>query len=185
MCAKKSMNSEIRRTATGSNRAASPAKLLKLFAMASLLLIAAGNANAMEIEEWRFQTSIYTHHWSSDPEHVSNSKLLDLEFETTKRWVYGFAWFQNSFGQPSQYLYAGYSWPLFKSEHFYFKLTGGFLHGYKEPYEDKIPMNGLGVAPALVPSFGYRYKRVFTEMQILGTAALTWTVGFNFGHKKN
>ena len=180
MCAKKSMNSEIRRTATGSNRAASPAKLLKLFAMASLLLIAAGNANAMEIEEWRFQTSIYTHHWSSDPEHVSNSKLLDLEFETTKRWVYGFAWFQNSFGQPSQYLYAGYSWPLFKSEHFYFKLTGGFLHGYKEPYEDKIPFNGLGVAPAILPSFGVRYKRVMAEVQIAGTAAITITAGLRF-----
>jgi erythritol kinase len=67
----------------------------------------------------------------------------------------------------------------------YFKLTGGLLHGYKEPYDDKIPMNGLGVAPAIVPAFGFKYKRVLTEIQILGTAALTWTVGFNFGHKSD
>ena len=163
----------------------SPIKFLGLAVLTGFMLLAAGNASAMEIAEWRFQTSLYTHHWSSDPDHVSNSKLIDLEFETTTKWIYGFAYFQNSFGQPSQYLYAGYSWPLFKTDWSYFKLTGGFLHGYKEPYEDKIPANGLGIAPAIVPSFGLKYKRVFTEVQILGTAAFTWTVGFNFGHKSD
>jgi hypothetical protein len=177
------MNPEIKHTGRLSGRAATGAKTFRLLAVAMLLLIAVQNAGAMEIKEWRFQTSIYTYHWSHDPEHVSNSKLLDIEFEATNRWIFGFAYFDNSFGQPSQYLYAGYSWPLFKTDWTYFKLTGGFLHGYKDPYEDKIPLNGLGVAPAIVPSFGLRYKRVFTEMQILGTAALTWTVGFNFGHK--
>jgi hypothetical protein len=166
-------------------RTKTPRQLLRLAIISLTTLLATGNVSAMEITEWRFQTSIYTHHWSPDPEHVSNSKLLDLEFETSKKWIYGFAYFQNSFGQPSQYLYAGYSWPLFKTDWAYFKLTGGFLHGYKDPYDDKIPMNGLGVAPAIVPSLGLRYKRVFTEMQILGTAAITWTVGFNFGHKSD
>jgi len=166
-------------------RTHSPVKSLRLFILGCLLLIAAGNANALDIAEWRFQTSIYTHHWSSDPDHVSNSKLLGIEFETTNRWIGGFGYFDNSFGQPSQYLYAGYQWPLFKSEWAYFKLTGGLLHGYKDPYEDKIPLNGLGIAPAIVPAFGFKYKRVFTEIQILGTAALTWTVGFNFGHKSD
>jgi len=177
------MNPETTQMTRLPGRENSPVKLLGLAVLTVLMLMAAGKASAMDITEWRFQTSIYTHHWSSDPEHVSHSKLLNLEFETDKKWIYGFAYFQNSFGQPSQYLYAGYSWRLFKTDWAYFKLTGGVLHGYKEPYEDKIPMNGLGVAPALVPSFGLRYKRVFTEMQILGTAALTWTVGFNFGHK--
>ena len=63
-------------------RTKSPLKLLRLFIISGLLLIAAGNANALDIAEWRFQTSIYTHHWSSDPDHVSNSKLLGIEFET-------------------------------------------------------------------------------------------------------
>ena len=179
------MNPEIRSATDPSKRIVASAKLLKLVTIAGLLLMAAGNVNAMEISEWRFQTSIYTHHWSSDPDHVSNSKVLNIEFETTRQWVGGFAYFDNSFGQPSQYLYVGYSWPLFKTDWVYFKLTGGLLHGYKEPYEDKIPANGFGIAPAIVPSFGFRYKRVFTEMQILGTAALTWTVGFNFGQKSD
>ena len=162
-----------------------PARLTGIPWVTMCLLMLSGNASAMEINEWRFQTSLYTVHWSPDPEHVNNSKLLNLEFETTNKWVYGFAWFDNSFGQPSQYLYGGYSWQLFNKDWFYFKLTGGLLHGYKEPYEDKIPLNSLGVAPAIVPSFGFRYRRVFTEVQILGAAAATVTAGFSFGGKAN
>ncbi len=162
-----------------------PAKLLRLVLMAGLLLVAASNASAMEIAEWRFQTSLYTKHWDSDPDHVNNSKLLNIEFITTNKWVYGFAWFDNSFGQPSQYLYAGYSWRLFRTDWAYFKLTGGLLHGYKEPHDGKIPLNGLGIAPAILPSFGLKYKRVFTELQILGVAAITVTAGFTFGLKSD
>lgn len=161
------------------------AKLLRLLAMTGLLLFSISNANALEIKEWRFQTSLYTKHWDPDPDHVNNSKLLNIEFETTSRWIYGFAHFDNSFGQPSQYLYAGYSWPILGRDWAYFKLTGGLLHGYKEPHEDKIPLNGLGVAPAIIPTFGLRYKRVFTEFQILGVAAITVTAGFTFGHKSD
>jgi len=160
-------------------------KTLGVVGLAILLLAAAGNTNAMEIAEWRLQTSLYTKHWDPDPDHVNNSKAIIIELESTTKWIYGFSYFDNSFGQPSQYLFAGYSWPLFKSEYAYFKITGGLLHGYKEPYEDKIPMNQLGIAPAIVPTFGVKYKRVFTELQILGTAAITWTAGFNFGHKKD
>jgi len=167
------------------SHAGRPINLPGLILLTVCLLIATGNAFATEIKEWRFQTSLYTKHWDPDPEHVNNQKLLDIEVETTKNWTYGLAWFQNSFGQSSQYLYAGYSWNLFRTDWFYFKLTGGLLHGYKDPYEDKIPLNGLGIAPAIVPSFGVRYKRVFSEVQILGNAAITVTAGFSFGHKSD
>ncbi len=160
-----------------------PVKPIGFILLGLYFLMATGNAAALEVKEWRFQTSLYTRHWDPQPEHVNNTKLLNLELETTSKWIYGFAWFDNSFGQPSQYLYAGYSWKLFSSDWAYFKLTGGFLHGYKKPYENKIPFNKYGVAPAAVPSFGVRYKRVFGEVQILGTAAFTVTAGFNFGRK--
>ena len=157
----------------------------QLLLMGLFFLIAMSNASAFEIKEWRFQTSLYTIHTDPEPDHVNNSKLLNIEFETTTKWIYGFAHFDNSFGQPSQYLYAGYSWKLYGKDWAYFKLTGGLLHGYKEPYEDKIPLNELGVAPAIVPAFGLKYKRVFTEVQILGLAAVTVTAGFSFGHKSD
>jgi hypothetical protein len=167
------------------NHFALPKKVFGCILLTAYMLMASTNAAAMDIKEWRFQTSLYTKHWDSDPEHVNNTKLLDIEFETSKKWIFGFAYFQNSFGQPSQYLYAGYSWPLFRTDWFYFKLTGGLLHGYKDPYEDKIPLNGLGIAPAIVPTFGVRYKRVLGEVQILGNAAITVTAGFTFGHKSD
>ena len=179
------MKPEISRIGSPLSLTASPAKLLRLVTMAGLLLMAVGNVSAFEIAEWRFQTSLYTKHWDPEPNHVNNSKLLNIEFETTSRWIYGFAHFDNSFGQPSQYLYTGYSWPLFSKDWAYFKLTGGFLHGYKEPHENKIPLNGLGVAPAIVPTFGLKYKRVFTELQILGNSAITVTAGFSFGRKSD
>ena len=156
-----------------------------MITIAGLLLTATGNVSAMEIAEWRFQTSVYTKHWNPKPEHVNHSNLLNIEFEATNRWIYGLAFFDNSFGQPSQYLYAGYSWPLFSQDWAYFKLTGGFIHGYKKPYEDKIPLNDLGVGPAIIPTFGLKYKRVFTELQILGNAVITVTAGFSFGHKSD
>jgi len=182
---KNSMNPEITHARCTPRRSDLTMKMLRIMTMTGLLLVAVGNASAMEIVEWRFQTSLYTKHWDPDPEHVNNSKLLNIEFETSTRWIYGFAWFDNSFGQPSQYLYAGYKWPLFKKDWFYFSLSGGLLHGYKEPYEEKIPMNQLGIAPAIVPAFGFKYKRVFSQIQILGTAAVTVTAGFNFGHKSD
>lgn len=177
------MNPESKHTGRGIGHANSRTSKTCQGLLAALLLLLAANATAMEIAEWRFQTSLYTKHWSPDPEHVNNQKLLNLEFATTDRWIYGFAHFDNSFGQPSQYLYAGYSWPLFSKDWAYLKLTGGILHGYKEPYEDKIPLNSLGFAPAIIPTLGFKYKRVFTELQIAGTAAITVTAGFSFGHK--
>jgi hypothetical protein len=134
---------------------------------------------------WKFfndtaTTEIYTKHFDPDPEHVNNQKMLGLESEMKNNWVFGLAVFDNSFGQNSQYLYTGYKWDLFGSKLWYFKLTGGLLHGYKEPYEDKIPLNELGVAPAILPTLGFQYKFFVVEANLAGTAALTITAGIAF-----
>lgn len=161
-----------------------PVKWLAYLLFAGCFLVGATSSFAMDIKEWKFQTSLYTRHWSPNDDHNNNIRLINFEFETTRKWLYGFAWFDNSFDQPSQYVYAGYHWDIFDTDWAYVKLTGGLLHGYKDEYKDKIPFNGLGVAPAIVPAFGVRYKRVFSELQILGGAAITLTAGFTFGQKK-
>jgi hypothetical protein len=88
--------------------------------------------------------------------------------------------FDNSFGQPSQLIFIGKTWPIARSEYWYIKLMGGLLHGYKEPYENKIPLNGLGVAPAIIPALGFRYRRVFAEANLGGLAVVTFNVGVRF-----
>lgn len=132
------------------------------------------------VEAWRIQTSLYTKHFDPDPDHNNDQHLIAVEAEFANRWLAGAAVFDNSFGQPSQMLFVGRIWPLLGSEHWYFKLTGGLLHGYKEPYEDKIPFNGLGIAPAIVPALGFRYRSVILEANLGGLAVVTFTGGIRF-----
>jgi len=124
--------------------------------------------------------SLYTTHYDPKPEHVNRQNMLGFELETEEKQVYGLAIFDNSFGQNSEYLYTGKKWHNFRSERMYFKLTGGLLHGYKEPYENKIPLNDLGIAPALVLTLGYQHKGLVIEFSQLGLSAGIITVGFAF-----
>ena len=124
--------------------------------------------------------SLYTTHYDPKPEHVNHQNMLGFELETKGKQVYGLAIFDNSFGQKSEYLYTGKKWHNFRSERMYFKLTGGLLHGYKEPYENKIPLNDLGIAPALVLTLGYQHKGLVIEFSQLGLSAGIITVGFAF-----
>jgi len=133
-----------------------------------------------EIDEWYIYTSLYTHHWNPSPEHNNHQKMLGLELHMKNRWLFGLTSFDNSYDQRSEYLYAGYPWSLFGSSHWYFKLTGGLMYGYKEPYEDKIPFNGLGVAPVIMPTFGFRWRSLVTELNIGGTAVINVTAGIAF-----
>lgn len=172
--------------------------LLKTIAAALLLLtamtlsisqcLAQTNDNSiisLWTTEWDFNqtyvySSLYTKHFDPDPNHVNDQNMLGFEGQTKDKRVLGLAVFDNSFGQKSEYLYMGKTWRRFGSDHWYFKLTGGLLHGYVEPYEDKILFNGLGVAPAIVPTMGYKRKTFVVEFNQLGLAASMITVGFTF-----
>lgn len=132
------------------------------------------------IDHWKVSFSFYTYHFDPDPDHNNNQNLIGVETHFNNDWFAGAAVFDNSYDQPSQFVFVGKKWQIMRSEHWYFKLMGGLLHGYKEPYEDKIPFNGLGVAPAIVPALGYQYRRVFVEANLGGLAALTMTAGFSF-----
>ena len=76
--------------------------------------------------------------------------------------------------------YVGRTYRALQSDRWYYKLTGGLLHGYKEPCEDKIPLNDLGVAPAIIPASDYRNKYVFAEFSQLGLAAGIIIAGVSF-----
>lgn len=132
------------------------------------------------VDHWTVQTSVYTRHWNPHPDHNNNQQLLGLESHFNNHWLTGAAVFQNSFGQSSQMVYLGKKWDLSDSQHLYFKFVGGFLHGYKAPYEDKIPFNGLGAAPVLIPSVGFRYRHLIIESTFAGNAAVTITAGLSF-----
>lgn len=134
-------------------------------------------------EPWRsdrfyVETSLYTRHFNSDPAHVDTQKLIRFEWNVSEQWLLGASAFDNSFGQPSQYVYGGYRWrPFDKLQPFYVKISAGLVHGYKDEFRDKIPMNHSGVAPVIVPSLGYCFNRLCSEVVIFGTAGLLVTIG--------
>jgi hypothetical protein len=117
-------------------------------------------------------------HFDSDPAHVNQQNLVLGEWNVTEQWLVGAAFFDNSFGQWSQYVYGGYRFRPFKAlQPLYFKLTAGIVHGYKDEYQDKIPYNSSGIAPVIIPSIGYCINRYCSELVIFGTAGMLLTFG--------
>ena len=141
-------------------------------------------------EPWRtdriyLQTSLATVHFSPNPDHDNTQRLMNLEWRFQDRpkygqWLAGFSAFDNSFGQNSQYLYGGWLARPFDGpgwQPMYFKITAGVLHGYKGEYQNKIPFNSSGYAPAVVPSIGYCINRFCSELVLFGTAGAMLTLG--------
>lgn len=128
---------------------------------------------------WYLQTSVYTRHFSPDPEHNNHQQLLGLEYHDASGWLLGGATFLNSFDQRAYYAYGGKrydsaDYPL------YVKLTGGLLEGYHSKYQNKIPLNRYGVAPVVIPSLGTYYGPVSAELVLLGFNAAMITTGVRF-----
>jgi hypothetical protein len=133
-------------------------------------------------DRWYFQTAVWTWHFHPDDDH-KQSVLLDTEYRFDRRWlegqpIAGLALFTNSFGQFSQFLYAGLQWrPIPQHQPFYVKVAAGVLHGYRGEHQDKIPFNSTGFAPIILPSVGYCWVRYCTEAILLGGNAMLFSVG--------
>lgn len=126
---------------------------------------------------WYVQGSVWTKHFSPDPEHNNNQNLIGLERHRDDSYLWGAATFRHSFGGRSHYGYVGKRFD-FAGTPFNAKLTAGLLHGYRGEYRDKIPFNRFGIAPAVIPSLGASYRRVGVDVVLLGTAATMVNVGF-------
>ena len=134
-------------------------------------------------EPWRtdrfyLETSVYTRHFSYDAAHVDKQKLILGEWNITEQWLIGASVFDNSFGQSSQYVYGGWRYrPFAQLQPFYVKVSAGLTHGYRDQYRDKIPFNHSGIAPVIIPSVGYCFSRVCSEVVLFGGAGLLVTLG--------
>jgi hypothetical protein len=149
-------------------------------AMAESQAAEAGSPVQGGITGWNLQFSLYTRHWDPSPEHNNHQHMITLEARWRDDWLAGLSVFENSFYQDTQLVYVGKTWSLPDSPNWYFKVIGGLVHGYKEPYQDKIPLNGLGVAPAIIPSLGYRRRHLMIEAHFAGLSAMTLTAGIRF-----
>ena len=59
-------------------------------------------------------------------------------------------------------------------------LTGGVIHGYKEPYHRKIPFNDKsGWGLTAIPAVGYDFSRNWgAQINVLGTAGLMFQLNY-------
>ena len=134
-------------------------------------------------EPWRtdrfyLETSLYTRHFHYDPAHNNRQNLILGEWNLNREWLAGAALFKNSFGQTSQYVYGGYRLrPVENMQPLYVKLSAGLVHGYTGQYQGKIPFNGAGIAPVVVPSVGYCLNRFCAEFVVFGAAGTLVTIG--------
>ena len=139
---------------------------------------AEGVAEPWRTDRFYFETSLYTRHFSNDPAHVDKQKLILGEWNITEQWLVGASFFDNSFGQPTQYVYGGWRYrPFEQLQPFYVKVSAGLTHGYKDQYRDKIPFNHSGIAPIVIPSIGYCFSRVCSELVLFGGAGMLVTLG--------
>jgi len=148
------------------------------------LLVSISRADAgvfVEGDSIMLQAGPYVYHRNDDPDHNNAPLLVGVEWESASRWEVGASYFKNSFYQPCVYVYLGRRWFVGpRDEGFYLKLTGGPLYGYKDEYEDKVPLNYNGLGLAILPAIGYQHRRAGVQLVTLGTAGVLLTFGYEF-----
>lgn len=156
---------------------------MKKFAVLSLLVplffIQPVWADLTKQNFWNIQTSVYTKHFNPKPEHNNHQELIGADYNLADGWFYGGATFRNSFRQRSVYGYGGKKFELANTP-FYNRLSAGLIQGYHGKYKHKIPMNDLGIAPAIIPAVGVEVSHFNTEMILLGFNAMMINIGYSF-----
>jgi hypothetical protein len=125
--------------------------------------------------------SPYMYHFTPRKDHNNYPNFVGVEWDSDRPLDLGAGYFRNSFEQPSAYIYAYKRWDYGNSDHHFFsKLTAGALLGYVAEHEDRIPVNWNGFGLGVIPAVGYQYRRVSTQVVLLGISALMFTAGYDF-----
>lgn len=154
-------------------------------AVAALLLAgwaALAHADALvEGDRVMVEVGPYVYHRIDNTGHNQWPRLFGVEYEARSHWLGGAVSFRNSYYQNAAYVYAGRRWFIDAvDENLYLKVSAGFVYGYKDPYEDKLPVNHNGYGLGIVPALGYQFGRANAQLVFLGTAALAVTFGYDF-----
>jgi hypothetical protein len=153
----------------------------------ALAVIAALPAAALAQDQWlaagdkiRLAYTPKAFHFVTDSDYVDWNNIVALEWLTPRhtfwgadRTHFGLSVFNNSYGQPSQAAYAGLEWDWTSAlgGNVYLSLSAGLVHGYKEPWEDKLPLNNaLGVGVTLVPTVGWQRGGIGFAATLTGSA---------------
>ncbi len=160
-------------------------RIKKILFYVSIIFGVCGSCHAeekwYEYDHLFLQGGTYTH-TRPNPDYDGPNLMLGLEAIKSNDKVFGIFIFDNSFGQFSQYLYAGKKWNFSgKLENFHTRLTAGVIHGYKKPWNDKLPFTTKnGWSPSVVPSFGYQKGQFGIDVMLLGYQGIMFSGGMKF-----
>ncbi|MGD9388524.1 MAG: hypothetical protein PVI87_09905 [Gammaproteobacteria bacterium] len=171
-----------------------PCRLLRL-AAATALLLAAGTLQARpawfgEDDRIRVGYTPRVLHWNDRDDYVDWNHIVAVEYITPRylfwradRSHFGAAVFDNSYGQFSQTVYYGleWSWKQAWGGELFWAVSAGLVHGYKEPYENRLPLNrALGVGLTIVPALGWEREGIGFALSMSGSAVAlraSWKFG--------
>lgn len=138
---------------------------------------------ASELENYYFQTSFYTHHYSQKDYQNNQQHLLGIERHYADNDLDGIAFFKNTYDQNTVYLYRGTNYYLFsvgKTE-ITAKFTYGIIHGYDdENGRYSTWMHDMGTFPGAVFSFGLRKEPLRLDIVPFADAGIIITGGVEF-----
>ena len=117
------------------------------------------NLSSKDGDRLSLMASPYTLHFHYSDEH-KYVWLVGVERERANGSLAGVAYFSNSFGQDSAFIFP---WgevyrDILDKPQLYVKWTAGLLYGYRGKYEDKVPFNHGGFSPAIVPAVGWEFE---------------------------
>lgn len=125
--------------------------------------------------KYNLQLSPYTQHYSPKDPEDRDVFLVGVEREHPNGKVDGAAFFSNTFGQESVYLFpwGGVYKGILGYPKLSFKWTAGIIYGYKPPYDKKVPLNYKGFSPAAIPALNYEFDSKWSaQVNILGSAGV-------------
>jgi hypothetical protein len=140
----------------------------------STLSSLAGEGNVL-----RLQLSPFSYHWGPRDPEDRDVFLIGVEREHPNGKIDGIAYFSNTFGQDSVYLFpwGGVYKSVFGVPKLSVKWTAGVIYGYKEPYHKKLPLNYKGFAPAIIPAVTYEFSPKWSgQINLLGTQGVMFQV---------
>ncbi len=130
---------------------------------------------------WRAAVAPYAPHFRPSDEH-RDVWATAIERQRPDRWLAGFSYFRNSFGQPSAYAYVGQRHPgLLDIEPLFFQWSAGILYGYKGKFKDKVALNVGGFAPGALVGLGWQFNRnASATVHLLGDAAVMFQFAWDY-----
>ena len=130
---------------------------------------------------WRALVSPFSLHFRHNPQHAY-VWAVGIERQRPDDWLAGASFFNNSFGQPSAYLYVGRRYPgLLGQPQLFAQWSAGLLHGYRGEFRNKVPLNYKGFSPGALVSLGWQFDPHHSAtLHLLGDAGLMVQLSYDF-----